>query len=113
MLEGLPAVATITFTVASLLQLALAGCYFHLLLLYGQLRPKGLAEEARLLALPRGPEEALPHVVVQVPSFNEGDIVGRIADAVAQLDWPNDRLHVQFLDDSIDGSERIVAEAVA
>jgi cellulose synthase/poly-beta-1,6-N-acetylglucosamine synthase-like glycosyltransferase len=98
------------FAFACLLQLVIAGCYFYLLWLYGRLRPDGLREEARLLSLPDGPEEALPHVVIQIPTFNEGGLVRTISEAVAGMDWPRDRLHVQFLDDSTDGSEQISAE---
>jgi cellulose synthase/poly-beta-1,6-N-acetylglucosamine synthase-like glycosyltransferase len=113
LLEAVPTVAAVIFAVACSLQLALAGCFFYLLWLYRRLRPAGFAQEAQLLAVPIGPDEALPDVVVQIPTFNEGEIVRRIARAAAGLDWPRARLHVQFLDDSVDGSERIVAEAVA
>jgi len=113
LLEVLPTVATVAFTVACGMQCVLAGCFFYLLRLYGRLRSVGLAQEARLLALPIPPDRVLPHVVVQIPTFNEGEIVRRIAEAVAALDWPRACLHVQFLDDSTDGSERIVAETVA
>jgi cellulose synthase/poly-beta-1,6-N-acetylglucosamine synthase-like glycosyltransferase len=46
----------------------------------------------------------LPKVLVQLPLFNEGELVERILGAVMALDWPRDRLAVQVLDDSIDGS---------
>lgn len=44
----------------------------------------------------------LPAVVVQVPTCNERYVVERSIDAVAALDWPRDRLHIQILDDSTD-----------
>src|SRR3954463_12975928 len=113
LLEVLSTVAVSVFAVACAVQLVLAGCFFYLLWLYRRLRPAGLAQEALLLARLPGPDWVPPDVVVQIPTFNEGAIVRRIARAIAALDWPRARLHVQFLDDSTDGSERIVAEEVA
>jgi cellulose synthase/poly-beta-1,6-N-acetylglucosamine synthase-like glycosyltransferase len=45
-----------------------------------------------------------PDVLVQLPLYNEGPLVERVLQAVAALDWPRDRLLVQVLDDSTDGS---------
>ncbi|MBM4393614.1 MAG: glycosyltransferase [Deltaproteobacteria bacterium] len=44
----------------------------------------------------------LPVVTVQLPVFNERDVVARLVDAAASLDWPPERLHLQLLDDSTD-----------
>lgn len=53
-----------------------------------------------------------PSVTVQVPLYNERYVSQRIIDAVARLDWPRDKLHIQILDDSTDETRQIVAEAV-
>ncbi len=71
-----------------------------------------MAEEARLLSQPLPPDEALPHVLVQIPTFNEGSLIRRAVAAVGELDWPRDRLHVQVADDSTDGSTAAAAEAL-
>src|SRR5688500_15425838 len=42
----------------------------------------------------------LPRVLVQLPVFNERDVVTRLVDAIGQLEWPKDRLVIQLLDDS-------------
>jgi cellulose synthase/poly-beta-1,6-N-acetylglucosamine synthase-like glycosyltransferase len=55
----------------------------------------------------------LPFVTVQIPLYNERYVGRRIVDAVAQLDWPQDRLEIQVLDDSTDETRDIIAEAVA
>jgi cellulose synthase/poly-beta-1,6-N-acetylglucosamine synthase-like glycosyltransferase len=57
----------------------------------------------------------LPTVLVQLPLFNEGELVEHVLKAVTALDWPRDRLQIQVLDDSNDGfsltlSQRAVAE---
>jgi len=65
----------------------------------------------------RAPEDApldeFPHVTVQLPLYNERYVSRRLIDAVAQLDYPPDRLSIQILDDSTDETSQIVAEAVA
>jgi cellulose synthase/poly-beta-1,6-N-acetylglucosamine synthase-like glycosyltransferase len=53
-----------------------------------------------------------PSVVVQLPIFNERHVVERLIEAVAALDYPRDRLHVQVLDDSTDETVHLVARAV-
>jgi len=47
-----------------------------------------------------------PRVLVQLPAFNEGMLIERAIRAAA-MDWPRDRLTIQVLDDSTDGSEEI------
>ena len=87
-----------------------------LLIQHVRLRRRALAEEARLLAMPMPADDELPDVLVQVPSFNEGALVGRIAKAIGLLDWPTAKLHVQILDDSTDDSAieaRRAAETLA
>lgn len=54
-----------------------------------------------------------PAVLVQLPVRDESAVVGRLVAAVAVLDWPRDRLHVQLLDDSGEAAAAIGAEAVA
>lgn len=51
---------------------------------------------------------------MQLPLFNEGDLIDPLLAAVVALDWPKDRLEIQVLDDSTDDhalslSERAVA----
>ncbi len=54
-----------------------------------------------------------PLVTVQVPIYDERYVAERIINAVCQLDWPPDRLEIQILDDSTDGTREIVAQLVA
>ena len=94
-----------------LVALTLSGCVslivvtlglLYLLSLHLALRRKCLAQEARALAHPLPPDAALPHVVVQIPVFNEGLMVERAIASAAQLDWPQGKLHIQVCDDSTD-----------
>ncbi len=43
-----------------------------------------------------------PPVTVQLPIYNELHVAERLIDAVARLDYPQDRLQIQVLDDSTD-----------
>jgi cellulose synthase/poly-beta-1,6-N-acetylglucosamine synthase-like glycosyltransferase len=54
-----------------------------------------------------------PTVLVQVPLYNERYVAERVIEAVCRLDYPADKLTVQILDDSTDGTTAIVAAAVA
>lgn len=54
-----------------------------------------------------------PFVTVQLPVFNERDVVERVVDAAAALDWPADRLEIQLLDDSTDDTAARAAAALA
>src|SRR3984957_19441324 len=44
----------------------------------------------------------LPRVTVQLPIYNEQYVVDRLLDAVCRLDYPQDKLDIQLLDDSTD-----------
>lgn len=54
----------------------------------------------------------LPRVVVQLPVYNDGGVFLRLLDSVGRIDWDRDRLEVQVLDDSDDGSSEAIATRV-
>lgn len=53
-----------------------------------------------------------PHILVQLPVFNEPHVVTGLLDCAAALDWPADRLHIQLLDDSFDETTAIAAAKI-
>jgi cellulose synthase/poly-beta-1,6-N-acetylglucosamine synthase-like glycosyltransferase len=57
-------------------------------------------------------EADLPHVLVQIPVFNEPDMVAGCLRCAAALDWPKDKLHIQLLDDSTDETSAIASRTV-
>lgn len=61
---------------------------------------------------PPPPVMSWPSVVVQLPVYNERYVIKRLIDAVAQLDYPRDRLYIQLLDDSTDDTSAIAAAQV-
>ncbi len=54
-----------------------------------------------------------PDVCVQIPIYNERYVAERVIDAVCEMEWPRDRVHVQVLDDSDDETTLIVSSRAA
>ena len=54
----------------------------------------------------------LPSVTVQLPVFNEANVVERLIDTACALDYPHHRLHIQVLDDSNDETLEISRRVV-
>ena len=86
-------------------QFAIAGYFLYLVYWLIELP----AADSVLPALPA----ELPHVLVQIPVYNEPLVVERALVAAAALDWPRDRLTIQLLDDSTDITPDIAVHAVA
>ncbi len=68
------------------------------------------ARSARRLPVPEWQET--PHVVVQLPVYNEENVVVRLLNAAAALDWPRDRLTIQLLDDSTDATSALALPVI-
>ncbi len=62
---------------------------------------------------PRVQRSDLPPITVQVPTYNERQVIDRIIDAVAALDYPRDRLQIQILDDSTDETTALARQRTA
>ncbi|MBB5351044.1 cellulose synthase/poly-beta-1,6-N-acetylglucosamine synthase-like glycosyltransferase [Haloferula luteola] len=91
-----------------LVLIGLAGYGFHrLTIVYLYLR------HARRRPEPLRQFEELPLVTVQLPVFNELHVVDRLLDSVAALDYPQDKLQIQVLDDSTDETTEICQAGVA
>lgn len=54
----------------------------------------------------------LPPVTLQLPCFNEQHVMRRLLRAVAKIDYPQDKLQIQVLDDSTDNTTDICREEV-
>src|SRR5262245_34556907 len=101
------------------MQTVLCACYFAVLLLlatYGLhrshlvltcLRHRKRFLDGKLLPAPVE-ERNLPKVTVQLPLYNEATVAARLLDHVARLDYPEERLEIQVLDDSTDETGSLV-----
>jgi cellulose synthase/poly-beta-1,6-N-acetylglucosamine synthase-like glycosyltransferase len=56
--------------------------------------------------------ENLPRVTVQLPVYNERYVVERLIRSVAELDYPQELLEIQVLDDSTDETKQLIDEVV-
>lgn len=56
--------------------------------------------------------EALPHVTIQLPLYNEATVVGRLLEATAKMAYPRSKLEIQVLDDSTDECRQIARAKV-
>jgi cellulose synthase/poly-beta-1,6-N-acetylglucosamine synthase-like glycosyltransferase len=97
----------------STLAMALYGGLLVLMLVYGLngLWLVWLHARHPTRPLPPAPE-TLPIITVQLPVYNEGNVVARLIQAVGALDWPLDKLEIQVLDDSTDDSVSLAADAL-
>jgi len=54
----------------------------------------------------------LPSITIQIPLYNEQYVAKRIVDAIAAIDYPENKLQLQILDDSTDHTVDIVADRI-
>jgi cellulose synthase/poly-beta-1,6-N-acetylglucosamine synthase-like glycosyltransferase len=64
---------------------------------------------APMVAMAQMNDAELPHVLVQLPVCNEGNLALRVAAAACALDWPHDRLTIQLLDDGTEENHAALA----
>jgi len=98
-----------------ILQFLLAGVLCVIAVLSVQLVVLGyfrLYRSPPRIRTPLLPDEALPHVLVQLPVCDEGPLAVRVAAAAARLDWPRDKLEIQVLDDGHAGDPEDLVRAI-
>lgn len=54
----------------------------------------------------------VPYVTIQLPVYNELYVMERLLDNIAEIDYPNDKLEIQVLDDSTDESLEFTAKKI-
>jgi cellulose synthase/poly-beta-1,6-N-acetylglucosamine synthase-like glycosyltransferase len=64
----------------------------------------------RLLQSP--PVNSYPLVTVQLPLYNERFVAARLIDASAMLQWPQNKIEIQVLDDSDDDTAQIINDRI-
>jgi len=58
-------------------------------------------------------DDQIPKVTIQLPIFNEMYVAERLIDAVSKLNYPQDKLEIQVLDDSVDETRWLCIDKVA
>ena len=69
-------------------------------------------KHARKKPQPKELFQELPLVTIQLPVFNEMHVVDRLLDSVAALDYPQDKMQIQLLDDSTDETVEICRQGI-
>src|SRR3990172_7598361 len=83
------------FYLLAIVVLALFGLHrYYLVYLYYKHKNKPLRPKRKF--------DKLPPVTVQLPIYNEYYVVERLITSVCHLDYPNELLEIQVLDDSTD-----------
>jgi cellulose synthase/poly-beta-1,6-N-acetylglucosamine synthase-like glycosyltransferase len=100
---------TETLTLAAyffvLIILAIYGWHrYYLVYLYMKYRDMGPTARPFL--------DPAPVVTIQLPLYNEMYVADRLIEAVCRIDYPQDRLEIQVLDDSTDETQSIAELAV-
>lgn len=99
---------------ASLLGVILVGLGFLLLPLLYLIEWAGGKLKISPALADTGKHGSLPHVLVQLPIYNEPfPVVGGLLHSVSALDWPRERLRIQVLDDSAPERRSFTELAVA
>jgi cellulose synthase/poly-beta-1,6-N-acetylglucosamine synthase-like glycosyltransferase len=59
-------------------------------------------------------KEIIDHdkITVQLPIYNEKNVIERLIDAVCEMDWPRDKLQILVLDDSTDETSRLIDASI-
>ena len=57
--------------------------------------------------------EEYPVVTIQLPLYNEKEVVERLLNNIVQMDYPAEKLEIQVLDDSTDESAELTRELVS
>lgn len=57
-------------------------------------------------------DEDLPHILSQIPVYNDRHVIKRAIDALTRIDYPKDKHTIQILDDSTNDTSNIIAATV-
>lgn len=57
-------------------------------------------------------EADLPRVTIQLPIYNEINVVERLLEATARIDYPPEKMEIQVLDDSTDCTQEVCRDVV-
>jgi cellulose synthase/poly-beta-1,6-N-acetylglucosamine synthase-like glycosyltransferase len=94
------------YTLALLVVFLYALGQLHLLLNYLKAKKRPVVEIADI------PERELPQVTIQLPIYNEKNVVERLLENISKLDYPREKLQIQVLDDSNDDSVELTRNQV-
>ncbi|NIQ88751.1 MAG: glycosyltransferase family 2 protein, partial [Deltaproteobacteria bacterium] len=88
-------------------------CYF-LMIYYRMSLPKARLRQQHLQDkfIDTFPQTGWPRVTIQLPIYNERYVAERLVKAACQIDYPQELLEIQVLDDSTDDTVEIAGVVV-
>lgn len=106
-------IMTIIFVVyaATVLILMVYGfhSYFMIILFYlKQKNARKMVNETVREFFQKTQEQDLPFITIQLPVYNESEVIKRLMLSATHLDYPKDKFEIQIVDDSIDDTAKIV-----
>jgi cellulose synthase/poly-beta-1,6-N-acetylglucosamine synthase-like glycosyltransferase len=88
-------------------------CYVMLGLFYSkQKKSRKKIEKAVREYLDNTDPKDYPIVTVQLPVYNESEVIRRLIESAANLDYPRDKFEIQVVDDSTDETIKIIDDIV-
>lgn len=96
----------LVYTVAATVLALYSASFFILIIVY-------LRYRHRVPPVPDVADKDLLSVTLQLPVYNERHVAERLIEAVCALDYPRDKLVIQMLDDSTDGTTRLLQRKMA
>jgi len=58
-------------------------------------------------------QEDIPFVTIQLPVYNESEVILRLIESASNIDYPKDKFEIQVVDDSTDETVKIIDNAIA
>jgi cellulose synthase/poly-beta-1,6-N-acetylglucosamine synthase-like glycosyltransferase len=89
-------------------------CYMMVGLFYGKQKNarKKIEKKVKEYLTNISPEN-LPFVTVQLPVYNESEVIRRLIDSAAKLDYPKNKFEIQVVDDSKDETIAMIDNIIA
>lgn len=106
-------IMTITFTVyaATVLILMVYGFHSYLMIFLFYLKQKEARRKVNNIVkefFEKTQERDLPFITIQLPIYNESEIIKRLLLSATQVDYPKDKFEIQIVDDSTDDTVKII-----
>lgn len=98
-------IVTVVYIVAMFFITLFTSSFGILLLIY-------LFTRHKLPTCPSINDNDLCSVTIQIPVYNEANVIERVLDACVALDYPRAKLHIQILDDSNDYTVELIQEKI-
>ena len=105
----LEVVIVLIYAICLLTVLLFAITQVFLFLKFREARSQVIKNELSAFSL----NDHLPRVTIQLPLYNEQNVVQALLEHVAAIEYPRDRLDIQVLDDSTDDTSALVQTLVA